>query len=234
MTVESAPSVPRAGLRGALLTWVPTIVLNIVLPIVTYSVLTDRGVGEVPALLISGVWPALETVLSLTFRRKMDEFSIFALIFLGLGVVAALGFNSPRLLLVKESVVTGLFGVVTLVSLLAPRPLMFYFGRRFATNGTAESIDWWNGLWQYPNFRRTQRVITIVWGVAMCAEAALRIVLAYQLSTDAMVVVTNVLPYVVLVGLITWTITYGKRQARAARERVGVTEPAVAPPARPA
>ncbi|GAB3833777.1 VC0807 family protein [Dactylosporangium cerinum] len=217
MTVESAPSVPRAGLRGALLSWVPTIVLNIVLPIVTYSVLTDRGVGEVPALLISGVWPVLETVLSLAIRRKIDEFSIFVLIFLGLGVVAALGFNSPRLLLIKESVVTGLFGVVLLGSLLAPRPLMFYFGRRFATNGTPESIDWWNGLWQYPNFRRTQRVITIVWGVAMCAEALLRIVLAYQLSTDAMVVVSNVLPYVVLVGLITWTITYGKRQARAAQ-----------------
>src|SRR3954451_13507402 len=106
MTVEPAPSVPRSRLWGALLNWVPTIVLNIVLPIVTYSVLTDRGVGEVPALLISGVWPALETVLSLTIRRKMDEFSIFALIFLGLGVVAALGFNSSRLLLVKESVVT--------------------------------------------------------------------------------------------------------------------------------
>jgi hypothetical protein len=220
MTVESAPSVPRAGLRGALLSWVPTIVLNIVLPIVTYSVLVDRGVGEVPALLISGVWPALETVLSLAIRRKIDEFSIFVLIFLALGVVAALGFNSPRLLLVKESVVTGLFGVVLLGSLLAPRPLMFYFGRRFATNGTPESIDWWNGLWQYPNFRRTQRVITIVWGVAMCAEALLRIVLAYQLSTGAMVVVSNVLPYVVLIGLITWTITYGKRQARAARAAV--------------
>jgi hypothetical protein len=220
MTVESAPSVPRAGLRGALLSWVPTIVLNIVLPIVTYSVLVDRGVGEVPALLISGVWAALETVLSLAIRRKIDEFSIFVLIFLALGVVAALGFNSPRLLLVKESVVTGLFGVVLLGSLLAPRPLMFYFGRRFATNGTPESIDWWNGLWQYPNFRRTQRVITIVWGVAMCAEALLRIVLAYQLSTGAMVVVSNVLPYVMLIGLITWTITYGKRQARAARAAV--------------
>ncbi|MDG6103978.1 hypothetical protein Daura_23340 [Dactylosporangium aurantiacum] len=105
-----------------------------------------------------------------------------------------------------------------------PRPLMFYFGRRFATNGTPESIDRWNGLWQYPGFRRTQRVITIVWGVTMCAEALLRIVLAYQLSTGTMVVISNVLPYVVLVGLITWTVTYGKRQARAAQDRVAAAQ----------
>lgn len=209
----------RSGLRIALLNWVPTLLLNIVLPIITYSVLADRGVGEVPALLISGVWPALETVLSLAIRRKADEFSIFALIFLGLGVLAALGFNSPRLLLVKESAVTGLFGIVLLASLLAPRPLMFYFGRRFATNGTPESIAWWNGLWQYPGFRNTQRLITIVWGVTLLSEALLRIWLTYQLSTGTMVVVSSVLPYVTLAVLITWTIFIGKRRAREGQAR---------------
>ncbi len=96
--------------RTALLNWVPTILFNILLPIVTYSVLVDSGVSEVPALLISGAWPALETVVSLAVRRRIDEFSIFTLIFLGLSVVAVLGFNSPRLILVKESAVSGLFG----------------------------------------------------------------------------------------------------------------------------
>jgi hypothetical protein len=60
----------------------------------------------------------------------------------------------------------------------------------------------------------------------MCAEALLRIVLAYRLSIDTMVVISNVLPYVVLAGLITWTITYGKRQARAAQGRVAAAQAA--------
>lgn len=45
---------------------------------------------------------------------------------------------------------TGLFGVVVLGSLLLPRPVMFYFGRKFATDGTAEGLAYWNGLWRYP------------------------------------------------------------------------------------
>jgi hypothetical protein len=141
------------------------------------------------------------------------------LVFLLLGVVAALGFNSPRLLLIKESAITGLFGVVLLASLLAPRPLMFYFGRKFATDGTPASVAWWNGMWQYPAFRRSQRVITIVWGVAMLSEALVRIALTYVLSTGTMVAVSSVLPYIVLGALIFWTIMYGKRQGRLAAAR---------------
>lgn len=209
------PAVSRS-IGARVLPWVLTIVMNIVLPVVTYSVLTSRGVHEVPALLISGVWPALETVISLVRERKIDEFSLFTLIFLALGVVAALGFNSPRLVLVKESAITGLFGLALLGSLLAPRPLMFYFGRKFATDGTAERVAWWNSLWRFPGFRATQRILTIVWGLTMVAEAVLRVVLTYILSTQVMVVISNVLPYVVLGALIFWTMRYGRARARAA------------------
>jgi hypothetical protein len=218
-----APAPGRSRLWTALLTWVPTVLFNMVLPIVTYGLLTDRGMGTVPALLWSGAWPVFETVLSLAIHRRIDEFSIMVLIFLVLSVVAAVGFNSPRLLVVKESAVNGLFGVVLLASLLMPRPLMFYFGRRFGTNGTPEGIAAWNALWQYPAFRRTQRVLTTVWGVVLVAAALLQIGLSYVLSTDAMVVVFNVLPYVVFAGLIGWSISYGKRaRARGEARRVAL------------
>ncbi len=224
----------RPGWLNALLLWVPSITLNVVLPIVTYSVLRDRGVGEVAALLISGGWPALEGLLSLAIHRRLDEFSVFSLIFLGLGVVAALGFNSPRLVLAKESAVNGLFGVVLLVSLAAPRPLMFYFGRRFATNGTPESVAWWNGLWQYPGFRSSQRLITVVWGTVTVLAATVQIWLAYQLATDTMAVISNVLPFAVYGGLIFWTISYGRARSRAAEERAGAAAAEPASEAEPA
>jgi hypothetical protein len=47
------------------------------------------------------------------------------------------------------------------------------FGPRFATNGTAEAVSRWNSLWQYQGFRRSQRILTIVWGVTWLGEAAL-------------------------------------------------------------
>jgi uncharacterized membrane protein len=209
------PSQPARGW----LNWVPSIMFNIALPIATYILLTGNGMAALPALVISGVWPALELGLSMARTRHADEFSIMVLIFLVLGVITALAFNSARLLLIKDSALTGLFGLVLLGSLLAPRPLMFYFGRKFATDGTPERIAWWNGLWQYPDFRRGQRVLTTVWGVAFLGEAVLRILLSLMLPVSTMVVISNTLPYAVLAALIFGTVRYGRRSAERGRAR---------------
>jgi hypothetical protein len=195
--------------------WVMTILFNVVLPLVTYFVLTARGVSAVVALVASGFWPVLEMGLSFAVQRHIDEFAGISLLFIVLGVVSGLGFHSARLVLVKESVVTGLFGVLSLASLAFPRPLMFYFGRKFGTDGTAESVAWWNSLWQYPTFRRIQRVITIVWGTVFVVEAVVRVLLTYVLSTSVMAVVSSVAPMVVVGLLIWWTLSYARR-ARAA------------------
>lgn len=225
MTTPEAVEVPRSR-GGFVLNWGPTILFNIVLPLLTYNLLTGWGVSEVPALLASGAWPVVELVLSFALHRRFDEISIMTLIFIVLGVVAGLGFNSARLVLVKESIVTGLFGVVALGSLALPRPLMFYFGRKFATNGTPESVAYWNGLWQYPGFRRTQRVITVVWGVVFIAEAVVRIGLSYALSTGTMATISTVLPLAVTGVLIFWTISYGRRaRAAALAARTATTGP---------
>jgi hypothetical protein len=206
-----------SSVLARILPWVQTILLSVVAPIVIYGMLTDRGFSEVSALIISGVGPVVDLAITMAISRRIDEFSVFVLIFLVIGVVTSLLFDDPRLLLLKESAVTGLFGLVLLGSLLAPRPLMFYFGRRFATGGSAEKIAWWNGLWQYQGFRRTQRVLTLVWGTVLLTEAVLRGVLAFALPVGTMVVVNSVLPPVVFALLIVFTITYAKRsQARAA------------------
>jgi intracellular septation protein A len=210
----TTPDTTRAG-RQALANWGPTILFNIALPLLTYFLLTGRGVSAVVALLISGAWPVVESVVSFALRRRLDDFAVFTLIFIALGVVAGVAFNSARLILVKESVVTGLFGLVALGSLALSRPLMFYFGRKFATDGTPEAIAYWNGLWQYPSFRHIQRVITAVWGVVFVLEAILRVGLTFVLSTSVMAVVSSVLPFVVVGSLVYWTFGYGRR-ARAA------------------
>ncbi|MFI5897333.1 VC0807 family protein [Actinoplanes sp. NPDC051513] len=230
---------PRSRGRLLLIHWVPTILFNVVLPLITYNLLTDRQVSAVTALLISGGWPVIELALSFAVRRRFDEFGVLTLIFIALGVIAGLGLHSARLVLIKESAVTGLFGVVALASLVLPRPMMFYFGRKFATDGSTESVARWNGLWQHPSFRRTQRIITVVWGVAFVAEAATRIGLSYALSTSAMTAVSAVLPLVVVAALLFWTISYGRRARAAAVAKYGpaartdAPPPAAASPVRP-
>lgn len=207
-----------AGLRTAALNWGPTIVFNVVLPYLTFSILSAHHVSTVAALTAAGVWPAVEVLAVWLVRRRIDDFGVMALVLVGLGVLSALVFRNERLALVKDSAVTGLFGLVLLGSLLMRRPLMFYFGRKFATDGTDEGLARWNGLWQYPGFRRGQRLLTVVWGSVYLTEAVLRVALSYALSTSTMVVVNAVLPIAVTAGLVAWTITYGRRR-RAAAER---------------
>ena len=135
--------------------------------------------------------------------------------------IALVGPTDPKMLLAKDSFVSGLLGVLYLASLAAPKPIMFYFGRKFATDGTPEMISWWNSMWQYEGFRKVQRNLTLVWGVAFVLEAALRIVFVYTLSHGTVVTINNILPYVVIGGLVYWTMTYAKRasaRGRAAAE----------------
>ncbi|MFJ4851058.1 VC0807 family protein [Streptomyces sp. NPDC088733] len=206
--------------------WALTILCTIVLPVVTYDVLTDAGLPEFSALLISGVRPVLGTVVSPAWRRKADEFAIMTLIFLAISVVVTVvGPHSTRLLLVKDSAVTGLFGVVRLGSLLAPRPLMFWFGRRFGTDGTKEGAARFDGLWQYAGFRRVMRTMTVVWGTAYVLEALTRVGLSYRLSTATMVTLNSVLAYAVTALLVAWTVLYGRRWPPAARSAPGRRRP---------
>ncbi|MET8956040.1 VC0807 family protein [Streptomyces sp. NPDC004129] len=201
-----------------------------VAPILIYNQLHDHGYSESVAILCSGLGPALDIAIYLAWHRRIDEFAIVSLTFVALTlVISFVGPDDPRLLLAKDSFVTGVLGVVYLATLAAPRPLMFYFGRKFATDGTPQMIAWWNGMWQYPGFRRVQRNLTIVWGVAFILEAVLRIVLVYQLSHSQMVTVNSFLPYAVIAVLVYWTMAYARRasaRGRAATEAAQATAPA--------
>jgi len=220
--VDARAASSSGGVAAQILPWVQTILLSVVAPIVIYDVLTDRGVGVVPALIASAAGPALDLLVTAVRARRVDEFSLIVLAFLVIGVLTSLLFDDPRLLLLKESAVTGLFALVLLGSLLAPRPLMFYFGRRFATGGQPERLAWWNGLWQYAGFRRTQRVLTAVWGTTLLVEAVARGVLTYVLPVGTMVVINNVAPLVVIGLLVAFTVIYAKRsQAKAAAAHPG-------------
>ena len=215
----------RSGRGKSLLwNWAPTVLFSLLLPLLTYSVLTDRGVPPAPALMLVAAWPLVELGLFFAIHRRVDEFGVLVLVFFGIGLLTLVAFNSPVLLLVKESAVTGLFGLVLLISLLLPRPVMFYFGRKFGTDDSPEGVAHWNGLWRHPGFRRTQRVITAVWGTAFVVEALVRIGLALLLPVSVLVMLSNALPIAVIAVLVWWTIAYGKR-ARAAAGTPRTTDP---------
>jgi hypothetical protein len=208
----------------------PMVVIDVVLPLVTYFVLRGTGMGPFWAYLISGIWPLLKLLVGAVRTRHLDAFSIMILIFIVLGAVTALVTGDVRTLLVRDSITTGGFGLVCLISLLFARPLLFYIGRTFATDGSPAGYAWWDSLWQYPTFRSSQRVITAMWGIAYVAESVLRIVLAYAVDDlDAVVLIMNIVPFVILAGLIFATIKIAMRtRDRGAARRAAADELAAA------
>jgi intracellular septation protein A len=224
------PGKPTSG-RSALVNWIVTLTVNVALPFATYVLLTRMlGTSEVTALLVSGVWPVLEIGYTSVKQRVVDEFSVFVLIGIVIGVVTTLLSDDARAVFLKDSITTGLIGVVMLVTLVVGRPLTFYLGRRFATDGSAVQRRWWNGLWQYPQFRRVQRTIGLMWGVTLLGEAVTRALLTLTLGTEPMVLVNNVVPLVVIAGLVLLTIAIGRRaQADAARHGHDSAPPTAAP-----
>jgi hypothetical protein len=202
-----------------ILPWVLMAVLDIAAPIIVYDVASGAGLGDVPALLLSAIGPLLNAVISVVVRGRIDEFSAFILTIIVVGAVTSLLFSDARLLLLKESAVTGILGLLFLASVPTSRPVMFLFGRRFATGGDPERIVWWNGLWQFPRFRRTQRLMTTTWGAGLFGEAVVRIVLTYRLPVATMVVVNAVVPPAVIGVLVVTTIIWGKRAGKAGEAR---------------
>lgn len=159
---------------------------DVVVPIALYYGLRAAGVSVFVALLAGAVLPALTAAAQWLRTRSLEGMAGFVAGIMLLGVAAALVSGSPRFLLAKDGWLTGVAGLWFLVSVRARRPLVFHGGRpllegRFRSDGTS-----WDVLWERePAFRRIWRVSTVIWGVAMLVDAAVRVVMAYTLPVDA-------------------------------------------------
>jgi hypothetical protein len=186
------------------------LLFNVVLPVIAVNVLTARGVALVPALAASAIFPALETGITWIRVRSLDAIGAVSLVFIALGIGASFLSGDVHFALAKESFFTAVFGALALGSLLAPRPLLFYFSRAFVTGGEPALMSEWNARWAVPGFRAVMRIMTTVWGVGFLIEALVRVVLVYALPVSAVIVVSPLLAMAVYAGLMVWTIRYGK------------------------
>jgi hypothetical protein len=211
---------PASGARPGLRSLLPSLLVNAAAPFVAYQVLTGNGVEPTQALQTSAVFPIVGIARGYVRTRRADIIGVVSLVFIVAGVLASLISGDPRFVLIKESLLTGVFGVVCLASLLLPRPLMFYFGRQFASGGDPERAAAFEAMWQYPRFRSVNRTITLVWGVAYLVEAAVRVSLSYVLPIPEFLLVSPILAIGVTVALISWTMAYARRKARAGTERL--------------
>jgi hypothetical protein len=171
----------------------PTLVFDVAMPILVFNLLTDYGVSTLLALLAAGISPALNNLRVWIRSRRLEALGISGSVFFAL---------------IKDSLLTGTFGLICLVSLLAARPLLFYIVRQFVAGDDAVRIAWWNRLWEFPAFRKSIRFVTAVWGIVYICEACLRVAFALTLPPADVVRMSPIMSFGALVLLIIWTRRY--------------------------
>ncbi|WP_020574787.1 VC0807 family protein [Actinopolymorpha alba] len=143
--------------------------------------------------------------------RRFDAFAAFMVATFGIGLVLSFLTGDEQFLVAKESFGTAAAGLGFLGSCVVGRPLTFYAAQRFSA-ATTEARDWWERMWAtVPGFRRTFLLTSVVWGVTLLVEAAVRIVLAYSLPVDVVVGISPILGIGTFALLITWTVWYARR-----------------------
>ncbi len=211
-TGQPAPAVP--SFRALL----PSLVVDGLCPFLTYELLTSYvpGTSQVVALGVGAMFPAANGLSSLVRRRHVDFIGAVVLVGLAVSIVATIVSRDPKILLVRESFVTGALGILCLLSLLWPRPLMFYVGRQFATGEDPTSRAGFDARWSLPGFRHLFRVLTVVWAVGWIVEFALRIVMVFTLSIPEVLAISPFVFNGITLGLLAWTVAYVRRRRQSA------------------
>ena len=209
------PGADGPSIRGA----VPSLVIDGLLPFLTYVLLTSYAphLSQVIALGLSATFPSIYGLATIVRRRHLDIIGALVLVGIAVSIVATLVGGDPKLLLIRESFVTGALGMVCLTSLVWPRPMMFYIGRQFSAGEDPVKIAEFNALWQYPRARHTFRVMTIVWAIGWMSEFALRVVMVWTLSIPEVLAISPFVFNGITIALIAWSIVYGRRQWKVCR-----------------
>ncbi|MDB5802037.1 MAG: hypothetical protein JWL63_2976 [Rhodocyclales bacterium] len=184
---------------------------NLVLPWLAYK-LAEPHWGEFGGLLCSALPPLLWSCAELIRHRRLDALSMMILAGIGLSLFALSLGGNPRLLLVRESLISGLIGIAFLVSAPFSRPLVFHLARAMAkrqsTDEAGSDFDEW---WQLQVSQRMLRGITWGWGFGLTAEALLRGWLAWHWSSERFLMLSPFVSYGLIGLLLLWTLWYRKR-----------------------
>lgn len=188
--------------------------VNVGLPYVVY-VLAKPRVGDVHALLAAMVPPLLWSGIEFARARRIDAVSMLVIAGIALSLLAFFGGGSARFLQLRENLVTGLIGVVFLVSAAIGRPLIYQLALAATRRkGQGEEAKRLEALRAKPQFRRTMMRMTLVWGCGLILQTAVACVLVFHMSIQRYLIVSPIVGYGMLGLLMLWTFWYGNRMKR--------------------
>ncbi|KAA8888487.1 hypothetical protein F3087_15890 [Nocardia colli] len=196
--------------------WVASIARDIAIPVGAYFVLHALGYSDFAGLLAGTVVSALMVIGQAIRSRRLELMSAIILGGFVFGLVASLISGDPRMMIVKDSAATVLIGLAFLISAMIGKPLTYLVARKaVSAGGPARIAELETAYRTDPAKRRAFTVLTVMWGAGLVLEAAIRIVLAYQLPIHTMAWLSPVLMIAVVGPLIALSIVARNRGRRA-------------------
>ncbi|MFI9603209.1 VC0807 family protein [Streptomyces sp. NPDC052043] len=165
------------------------LLVDVAVPVGGYYLLKNGfGMSTLAALGWSSVVPALRIGWAVARERRVNAFAALILFVNVVGLLLSLVAGDPRLMVAKDSGVSSAIGVGILVSVALGRPMMTVGMKPWLVKGDAAREAAWARLAAgSAEFRRAEKVFSLVWGVVLLAECVVRVVGAYTLPVDTMV-----------------------------------------------
>ena len=176
--------------------------IEFLLPVALFYGLRAAGVSAYAALLAGTAVSVAGSLVDLLQSRKVSPFGLYALTLMVLSTLVSLIPGDERFLLARGALVIGVSGLWFLISAATRKPLTYAMTRPILEGRFGWPAQW-ERLWlQLPRFRRIWRVTSILWGLGLCADAALRFVMAWNLPVDAVPGLTTALTTATTVALL--------------------------------
>ena len=189
---------------------VPNLLLNAVAPILVYSTLRPH-VSELHAVMAAALVPLIDGIVAIVRHRRINVVgALVVLSLLASGGLVMLG-GTPRLLLARESVLSGGMGLLLLASLLWRQPLVYHLGQHFFAGNAPGRRREFRQKASVPWFRSFLRLLTLVWGLSTVAQSALGTYLALHLPIAMVLIVSPLAHYGIMGGTFAWTLAHAHR-----------------------
>jgi hypothetical protein len=159
--------------------WRP-IVLDLVLPFVSYGLVVAFGNGVVWAMTAAGAASCVSTLINTINRKGLDPLGLLVMLELVAAIGILLFVRDARLLLVRPSIYTGIGAVYLMASAVIGRPLSFVGSRPMVAKGGPARLAAHARAWERsPAFRRSHKRVTVGFGVCLAVDSLARVLIVY-------------------------------------------------------
>jgi intracellular septation protein A len=170
-----------------------TLAIEIAVPLGVYYGLHSLGASDFTALALSGVFPLARTLYQFAKDRTLNGLALVILVTNVVGMLLTFVSGDARMMIAKDSLGSGIVGLVVLVSAFTAQPIMTKALRPFLTHGKADHEAAWERLRGNRRFEIVLRRGSYIWGIGFALESAARVIGAFTLPVSTMVWLSTVI-----------------------------------------